>query len=164
MFCVCELQYWHDCDSLLCFCALLNKICNSDDLDEGRMKHKEFCAKRNLPSGASVSFHPLPVSNDRYFSYRASNCVCICRNGTLRMSWMSGPSWTPGRCRRVSRWSLWRSEVVRSDSVKSVIWRQMTPPSLKGKMSYYWFLMYLIINNKVKGKLDHLFFLRFGFH
>lgn len=31
----------------------LTDICNSDDLDEGRMKHREFCSKRNLPSGAS---------------------------------------------------------------------------------------------------------------
>ncbi|KAG7221274.1 hypothetical protein INR49_017339 [Caranx melampygus] len=31
----------------------LTNICNSDDLDEGRMKLKEFCAKRHLPSGAS---------------------------------------------------------------------------------------------------------------
>ncbi|KAI3372644.1 hypothetical protein L3Q82_023117, partial [Scortum barcoo] len=31
----------------------LTDICNSDDLDEGRMKHKEFCSKRDLQSGAS---------------------------------------------------------------------------------------------------------------
>ncbi|KAM7415828.1 hypothetical protein PAMA_018063 [Pampus argenteus] len=31
----------------------LTDICNSDDLDEGRMKQKEFCSKRNLNSGAS---------------------------------------------------------------------------------------------------------------
>ncbi|KAM7391261.1 hypothetical protein PAMP_021961 [Pampus punctatissimus] len=32
----------------------LTDICNSDDLDEGRMKQKEFCSKRNLHSGASI--------------------------------------------------------------------------------------------------------------
>ncbi|XP_078107353.1 endoplasmic reticulum aminopeptidase 1b [Sander vitreus] len=31
----------------------LTNICSSDDLDEGRMKHKEFCSKRDLQSGAS---------------------------------------------------------------------------------------------------------------
>ncbi|XP_034728016.1 endoplasmic reticulum aminopeptidase 1b [Etheostoma cragini] len=31
----------------------LTNICSSDDLDEGRMKHKEFCFKRDLQSGAS---------------------------------------------------------------------------------------------------------------
>uniref|UniRef100_A0A3B4T860 Aminopeptidase n=1 Tax=Seriola dumerili TaxID=41447 RepID=A0A3B4T860_SERDU len=31
----------------------LTNICDSDDLDEGRMKHKEFCSKRHVPSGAS---------------------------------------------------------------------------------------------------------------
>ncbi|XP_070690100.1 endoplasmic reticulum aminopeptidase 1b [Pempheris klunzingeri] len=31
----------------------LTDICSSDDLDEGRMKHKEFCSKRNLQSGAT---------------------------------------------------------------------------------------------------------------
>uniref|UniRef100_A0A4W6ELN7 Aminopeptidase n=1 Tax=Lates calcarifer TaxID=8187 RepID=A0A4W6ELN7_LATCA len=32
----------------------LTNICSSDDLDEGRLKHREFCAKRNLPSGLDV--------------------------------------------------------------------------------------------------------------
>ncbi len=63
-------------------------------------------------------------------------CVCIRRNGTLVMSWMSRPSWTPGRYRRASRWSLWRSEVAKSGSVRSVTWRQTTHPKLKGKMSH----------------------------
>ncbi|XP_034452064.1 endoplasmic reticulum aminopeptidase 1b [Hippoglossus hippoglossus] len=31
----------------------LTNICSSDDLDEGRMKHKEFCSKRKVQSGAS---------------------------------------------------------------------------------------------------------------
>ncbi|XP_068577020.1 endoplasmic reticulum aminopeptidase 1b [Cebidichthys violaceus] len=31
----------------------LTDICNSDDLDEGRIKHKEFCSKRDVQSGAS---------------------------------------------------------------------------------------------------------------
>ncbi|XP_073323015.1 endoplasmic reticulum aminopeptidase 1b [Pagrus major] len=31
----------------------LTDICNSDDLDKGRLKHKEFCSKRDLQSGAS---------------------------------------------------------------------------------------------------------------
>ncbi|KAL6114743.1 erap1 [Pungitius sinensis] len=31
----------------------LSNICDSDDLDEGRMKHKEFCSERDLQSGAS---------------------------------------------------------------------------------------------------------------
>ncbi|XP_060926903.1 endoplasmic reticulum aminopeptidase 1b [Limanda limanda] len=31
----------------------LTDICSSDDLDEGRMKHKEFCSKRKVQSGAS---------------------------------------------------------------------------------------------------------------
>ncbi|XP_017267900.1 endoplasmic reticulum aminopeptidase 1b [Kryptolebias marmoratus] len=31
----------------------LTDICSSDDLDEGRMKHVEFCSKRKLQSGAS---------------------------------------------------------------------------------------------------------------
>ncbi|XP_040011887.1 endoplasmic reticulum aminopeptidase 1b isoform X2 [Xiphias gladius] len=31
----------------------LTNICTSDDLDEGRMKHRQFCSKRNLPSGSS---------------------------------------------------------------------------------------------------------------
>lgn len=34
----------------------LTNICNSDDLDEGGMKHKEFCSKRNRHSGASKWF------------------------------------------------------------------------------------------------------------
>lgn len=34
----------------------LTDICNSDDLDEGRMKNKEFCSKRDLQSGASKWF------------------------------------------------------------------------------------------------------------
>uniref|UniRef100_A0A4W6ELN9 Aminopeptidase n=1 Tax=Lates calcarifer TaxID=8187 RepID=A0A4W6ELN9_LATCA len=33
--------------------SLTNVSDVSDDLDEGRLKHREFCAKRNLPSGAS---------------------------------------------------------------------------------------------------------------
>ncbi|XP_040898732.1 endoplasmic reticulum aminopeptidase 1b isoform X1 [Toxotes jaculatrix] len=35
----------------------LTNICNSDDLDEGRMKHKEFCSKRNRPSGNSQKWY-----------------------------------------------------------------------------------------------------------
>ncbi|TDH12953.1 hypothetical protein EPR50_G00053480 [Perca flavescens] len=31
----------------------LTNICSSDDLDEGRMKHKEFCSQRDLQSGVS---------------------------------------------------------------------------------------------------------------
>lgn len=31
----------------------LTDICNSDDLDEGRMRHRQFCSKRKLQSGAS---------------------------------------------------------------------------------------------------------------
>uniref|UniRef100_A0A8C2WE39 Aminopeptidase n=1 Tax=Cyclopterus lumpus TaxID=8103 RepID=A0A8C2WE39_CYCLU len=31
----------------------LTDICNSDDLDKGRMKHKEFCSQRSVQSGAS---------------------------------------------------------------------------------------------------------------
>ncbi|KAF3695517.1 Endoplasmic reticulum aminopeptidase 1 [Channa argus] len=31
----------------------LSNICSSDDLDEGRMEHREFCSKRNLPPAAS---------------------------------------------------------------------------------------------------------------
>ncbi|KAK5870873.1 hypothetical protein PBY51_003783 [Eleginops maclovinus] len=31
----------------------LTNVCNSDDLDEGRMKHKEFCSKSDLQSGAT---------------------------------------------------------------------------------------------------------------
>lgn len=34
----------------------LTDICNSDVLDEGGRKHKEFCSKRNLQSGASKWF------------------------------------------------------------------------------------------------------------
>ncbi|XP_035514165.1 LOW QUALITY PROTEIN: endoplasmic reticulum aminopeptidase 1b [Morone saxatilis] len=34
----------------------LTNICASDDLDEGRMKHKEFCSKRSSQSGASKWF------------------------------------------------------------------------------------------------------------
>lgn len=37
----------------------LLQICNTDDLDEGRMKHKEFCSKRDFSSGASVRFQVL---------------------------------------------------------------------------------------------------------
>ncbi|XP_033947072.1 endoplasmic reticulum aminopeptidase 1b [Pseudochaenichthys georgianus] len=31
----------------------LTNVCNSDDLDEGRIKHKEFCSKRDVQSGAT---------------------------------------------------------------------------------------------------------------
>uniref|UniRef100_A0A8C4HL08 Aminopeptidase n=1 Tax=Dicentrarchus labrax TaxID=13489 RepID=A0A8C4HL08_DICLA len=34
----------------------LTNICNSDDLDEGRIKHKEFCSKQSIQSGASKWF------------------------------------------------------------------------------------------------------------
>lgn len=34
----------------------LTNICDSDDLDEGRIQHKEFCSKRNSQSGASKWF------------------------------------------------------------------------------------------------------------
>uniref|UniRef100_UPI0037E8B858 endoplasmic reticulum aminopeptidase 1b n=1 Tax=Semicossyphus pulcher TaxID=241346 RepID=UPI0037E8B858 len=34
----------------------LTNVCNSDDLDEGRMKHKEFCSKRERQSGESKWF------------------------------------------------------------------------------------------------------------
>lgn len=39
------------------YASLLNvlQICSSDDLDEGRLKHTEFCSKRKTQSGASVS-------------------------------------------------------------------------------------------------------------
>ncbi|KAK1892358.1 Endoplasmic reticulum aminopeptidase 1 [Dissostichus eleginoides] len=31
----------------------LTNVCNSDDLDEGRIKHKEFCSKSDVQSGAT---------------------------------------------------------------------------------------------------------------
>ncbi|XP_070821369.1 endoplasmic reticulum aminopeptidase 1b [Chaetodon trifascialis] len=34
----------------------LTNVCSSDDLDEGRMKHKEFCSRRNSQSGAAKWF------------------------------------------------------------------------------------------------------------
>lgn len=34
----------------------LTNICGSDELDEGRMKHKEFCSKRDTQAGASKWF------------------------------------------------------------------------------------------------------------
>lgn len=40
---------------LLCWSFLFSyQICSSDVLDEGRIKHKEFCSKGSLQSGATV--------------------------------------------------------------------------------------------------------------
>ncbi|KAK2837913.1 hypothetical protein Q5P01_015125 [Channa striata] len=46
----------------------LSNICNSDDLDEGRMEHREFCSKRKLPSAASkwYSGREVRLSQERY--------------------------------------------------------------------------------------------------
>lgn len=55
------------------------------------------------------------------------------RNGSPTRSWTSRPSWTLGPCRRAFPWSLWRSEVARSGSVRSATSRPKTPPSQKGK-------------------------------